>query len=108
MLPSLKDEVFMDPTGTLDIGIEKYALGRRFFVTKKGYFGLGPKDISSGDQIAVFYGLAVPIVLRRHRQDTSLPGRRVLGEAYTHDIMKGEVLEQWKVGKIEAGSIVLR
>ncbi|KAK3387290.1 hypothetical protein B0H63DRAFT_558843 [Podospora didyma] len=54
----------MSPQATLEAGIEKYALGRRFFVTKGGYFGLGPKDTQAGDRVATLFGSGVPFVLR--------------------------------------------
>ncbi|KAL6862071.1 hypothetical protein J3F83DRAFT_221824 [Trichoderma novae-zelandiae] len=63
---------------TLPAAIEKYALGRRFFITKKGYFGLGPQNTEPGDRIAVLFGSGVPFGLRR-----VLSGReRGLGELW--------------------------
>lgn len=35
-----------------DRGAEKYALGRRFFVTEKQYFGLAPPQARQGDKVA--------------------------------------------------------
>jgi hypothetical protein len=37
----LKSTPSINPYGMLQVGLEKYALGRRFLITKKGYFGLG-------------------------------------------------------------------
>ena len=104
----MKNEVSMDPKGTLDLGLEKYALGRRFFVTKKGYFGLGPQGLRPGDRVAIMFGLAVPLILRKYTYESGLPGYEILGESYVHGIMEGEVLRQWRNGYVEAGRIVLR
>jgi len=44
------------------------ALGnRRFFITKKGYTGLGPPDSQAEDRIAILLGADVPFTLRRCR-----------------------------------------
>ena len=39
----------MVPRATLEPGVERYALGRRFFITRKGHFGLGPANTHPGD-----------------------------------------------------------
>lgn len=87
--------------------MEKYALRRRFFVTKKGYFGMGPEDIRSGDRLAAFLGLPVPMTLR-NELEAGVRGKTVLGETYVHGIMDGEVVQQWRDGGcVEAGKIHL-
>ena len=82
----LKSTVSMNPKGTLGIGLEKYALGRRFLITKKGYFGLGPREVRKGDRVAVIFGQDVPIILRRS-SEAGRPGWEAVGEAYIQDIM---------------------
>jgi hypothetical protein len=47
---------------TLEPGFEKYALGRRFFITKKGYLGLGPLEAREGGQICIILCADVPFV----------------------------------------------
>ena len=44
------------PKDTLPPGIEKYALGRRFLVTKNGYPGLAPKEAKKRDRMAILLG----------------------------------------------------
>jgi hypothetical protein len=39
--------------------------GRRFFVTKRGYIGMGPRIMSIGDYAFVISGSQVPFILRR-------------------------------------------
>ncbi|GKU12212.1 het protein [Fusarium langsethiae] len=53
------------PKSTLKRGAEKYALGRRFFIIAKGYFGIGPANMRIGDSVASLHGSPVPFVLRR-------------------------------------------
>ena len=62
---------------------------RRLFVTKKGYIGLGAKSVQRGDKVFVFPGGLVPFVLRGPIEGYY----RLIGEAYVHGIMRGEVLK---------------
>jgi hypothetical protein len=94
------------PKCTLDPGFENFALGRRFFVTKKGYLGLGPRDAKVGDRVSVLLGSDVPFILRK-RNGSSRGGWEMVGETYVHGIMKGEVIRKWKMGNVEIGKLVL-
>lgn len=60
------------------------------FVTKKGYLGLAPWNAREGDVVAILLGGCTPFLLRRIR------GSRysLVGEAYVHGIMAGELFEQ--------------
>ncbi len=100
---------------TVELGIEIFALGRKFFISKKGYFGLGPPGAKKGDRIAVLLGNDVPFILRRRgelgeKQDTGKDcrGWEVIGETYVHGIMKGEVVRQWEMGYLETSKIMLQ
>jgi hypothetical protein len=79
---------------TLWPGLEKYALGRRFFITKDGYFGLGPPDTQSGDRLALLFGSAVPFVLRKVSADSGRVQWKLVGETYVHGMMRGELLSR--------------
>ncbi|KAM5341812.1 hypothetical protein ACJ41O_014843 [Fusarium nematophilum] len=68
---------------------------RRFFVTRKGYFGIGPECMEHGDVIAVLFGGRVPYVLREMGEGTYY----FIGECYVHGIMDGEVVDKWRRGK---------
>jgi hypothetical protein len=66
-----------------------------FFVTKKGYIGMGPLDTRSGDQVWVLYGGQVPFVLRGVGEDgreCETRGFGLVGDAYVHGIMDGEMV----------------
>jgi hypothetical protein len=63
---------------------------RSVFRTKKGYFGLGPDWLLTGDHVYVIKGAAVPYAFR------SAPGKgeaafELEGEVYIRGIMDGEV-----------------
>ncbi|KAF2147246.1 uncharacterized protein K452DRAFT_4112 [Aplosporella prunicola CBS 121167] len=61
---------------------------RRFFVTRKGYMGLGPRSTRPGDKICVFVGAKTPFVLRQRKNGL----HQAIGECYVHGIMHGESL----------------
>jgi hypothetical protein len=63
--------------------------GRRYFVSKTGWLGLGPSSTKAGDVIVVFLGLKTPMVLRPAGGGSF----RIVGEAYIHGIMDGEVMD---------------
>jgi hypothetical protein len=69
----------------------------RFCITSKGYLGLAPHEAKVGDEIFVFYGGAVPFVLRPVSKEEST--YTLIGESYIHGIMYGEVLSMSGVSK---------
>ncbi|KAL9116979.1 MAG: hypothetical protein Q9187_006489 [Circinaria calcarea] len=75
---------------------------RRFFVTAKNYFGIGPIDAEVGDEVHILSGARVPFVFRKiNPDDISLPDEHdpeiqsynMIGETYVHGLMKGEALK---------------
>jgi hypothetical protein len=64
---------------------------RRFFVTRRGFFSLGPSVLREGDICGVLFGRTVPFILRRKGT-----GYLLLGEAYLHGVMRGEAIEMWE------------
>ena len=55
---------------------------RRLFRTRAGYLGLAPVDVEHGDALYILDGARVPFLLR---------GNSLIGEAYVHGIMHGEL-----------------
>lgn len=65
---------------------------RRPFLTKRGFVGIGPRRMELGDLIAVFAESKVPFVLRPvSGGDTPELAYNLIGEAYCHGLMDGEV-----------------
>ncbi|KAI3317237.1 heterokaryon incompatibility protein-domain-containing protein [Xylariaceae sp. AK1471] len=64
---------------------------RRFFVTRDGLMGIGPKAMKKEDGIVVLFGGKVPFVVRRKGSQYCL-----IGECYVTGIMKGETVERWR------------
>jgi hypothetical protein len=67
------------------------AYGRRFFVTKAGYFGLGPHDIkrTGGDCVVVLRGGRTAYMVRRAGVVNGQETWQVRGEVYLHGLDKG-------------------
>jgi hypothetical protein len=66
-----------------------YTFDARPFLAEGGFVGLCPMEAKAGDIVAVLLGGNVPFVLRKRGEG----GYEVVGEAYVHGIMDGEVLE---------------
>ena len=60
---------------------------RRFFVSEKGYMGIGPESADNGDMICVLLGCQVPVLIRKHH-DYQL----FIGECFVWGIMDGEAI----------------
>ncbi|KAL0262769.1 hypothetical protein SLS55_001742 [Diplodia seriata] len=73
---------------------------RRLFVTEGGRLGVGPAGSAAGDVVAVLMGGEMPFLLREESEEEDEEGRRnktglvrLVGEAYVHGVMRGEVVE---------------
>jgi hypothetical protein len=91
-----------EPPTTNDASLIQYALGRRFFISEEGNFGLAPPNARKGDHIAVFYGAETPFILRKGGSTY-----QVVGESYVHGLMNGEAINSWRLGTKEVRNIVL-
>jgi hypothetical protein len=69
----------------------RYTLNRRMIITEKGYLGLPACAAKEGDRLTICKGSSVPLILRmaEHGDRGSL-----VGDAYVHGIMKGEIFEE--------------
>jgi hypothetical protein len=67
---------------------------RKFFVSPLGRIGWVPFRTKVGDQICVFFGMRVPVVLRHHGERWEF-----IGACYVHGVMDGEAWDleglQW-------------
>ena len=72
-----------------------YRSAFQLFVSKRGYIGLGPRNMRVGDTVHVFLGATVSFVLRRVEQiAVSFQSARYeyIGNCYVQGIMNGEAL----------------
>jgi hypothetical protein len=83
----------LGPGGTEDklfrIREGQCTMGRRFYVTSKGYFGLGPPVTAVGDVVCIFSGAKTPFLLRPEGRSF-----KIVAETYVQGLMSGEVALQ--------------
>jgi hypothetical protein len=109
-LPHLLDEMSsIDPEEVLDLEMPEYVeqflmvirdviWNRRTFRLKwknnasKISVGLAPQQAKVGDQVCILYGCTVPVVLRQLTHATDGSSWHLIGDAYVHGIMDGEVI----------------
>lgn len=75
-------------------------INHRFFVTKKGYIGIGPPNAQPGDQVWIFHGGNVPFITRKTEENNISDGHHnmlLVGDAYVHGIMDGEAMQNGPV-----------
>jgi hypothetical protein len=65
--------------------------GRTFFISEKGYMGIGPDDIKSGDVVVILFGVRTPFILRPNPLQDGL--YQVIGDCYVDGFMSGEALQ---------------
>jgi hypothetical protein len=97
LLEKYQIEVRSQVAEIFDLHVLKCSLGRAFFVSKKGYFGLAPSTARAGDLICVLAGGRPSFVLRYLRETplpgySSVPGFTLVGDCYVHGIMDGEAM----------------
>jgi hypothetical protein len=68
-----------------------HAMLLRPFITKRGYFGIGTQCLRTGDVAWVVPRCPVPLILRRIQGSERF---RLVGGAYVHGFMNGEILER--------------
>lgn len=83
--PARRQDLFVQPLETAILGsIED----QRFFITRNGRMGIGPRELQEHDLLVVFWGADMPVVVR------DIEGyQRLLGAAYVHGVMDGEAFE---------------
>lgn len=75
---------------------------RRLFVTPSDYLGFGPHSLAEDDEVWLLVGGKTPFVLRRADE-----GRyRLVGEAYIHGAMFGELMTDEVIKRIAPVEII--
>lgn len=84
----------LSPRRNYGVYFKQYGTNRRFFTSVGGYFGLGPRCMEQGDVCAILFGADVPFILRPTETGGTF---RLVGQAYMHGVMYGEVVNEWDV-----------
>jgi hypothetical protein len=67
---------------------------RRFGVTEGGYFALVPACVAQGDVVAMFCEVPILMILRDVRRDGERLEAKLVGDAYVHGLMDGQLKER--------------
>ncbi|KAL1846610.1 hypothetical protein Daus18300_014201 [Diaporthe australafricana] len=84
--------------------VKDVGINRCLFSTFKGGFGIGPLITRPGDVCCVIFGADVPFILR---PNAGSPGYRLLGEAFVHGVMNGEIEGMLQRGQITQQTITI-
>jgi len=74
----------------------RVAFHTRFAITKMGYFALVPPTTKVGDQVGLFKGGKVPLIVRQKGNQW-----RLVGESYVYGIMQGEAFDETRCRELE-------
>lgn len=77
--------------------LHSYMTYRRPFITEKGVLGHGSMGTEAGDSVVVLWGGQLPFVVRGPQGKK----RRLIGEAYMHNLVHGEVEKLLKDKTVE-------
>lgn len=99
-LSLLEDLLFFNSVGAnasgrwAFVGRMMISNNRCLFKTKTGYLGVGPSLSREGDRVVLAKGGMVPLVLRA--VDNTKVKWELVGDAYIHGIMRGEIFDKTK------------
>lgn len=96
-----------DPAAAQQFEVELAApmINRCFIVTENGHYGLAPSTAREGDYCCIILGARAPFIVR---PITDLPGHyELVGEAYTHRMMEGEIVKMCDDGEFQEQDIIL-
>ena len=77
--------------------LSKASKSGRFYCTRDGRVGMGPKGTLPGDKICVFYNGFTTFVLRNHsilKAETQCKRWQFVGDSYTWGLMAGETFQE--------------
>lgn len=74
--------------------IRSFAVNQTFFITERGYVGLGPHNAKPGDDVCVAFGSNVPFLLRHINEELDSKNFALVGDADVHEIMDSGVVRK--------------
>jgi hypothetical protein len=83
-------------TVNFEHAVELTNFRRSFFITRKGYFGIGSEFLQAGDLLFIPFGSKTPLAIRQKGASYWL-----VGECYVHGIMSGEAMDEFEAGKLK-------
>jgi hypothetical protein len=99
LLPQASQEEDMARVTLFHSAVMRVCYGRRYFLTKNGYMGIGSSHMKTGDLVCIARGASVPLILNEKRKFVGgydleplyiCKERRFVGESYIHGLLDGE------------------
>ncbi len=90
--PEQRRSEFIEP---FEFKLQGTMSDQRFFITKNGRIGIGPRHLMAGDPVVILWGSDMPCVIREPENVNvdDDDGHRFLGAAYVYGVMSGEAFE---------------
>jgi hypothetical protein len=88
----IKEEMYPGQGITFQACLLRGCWGRKFFITRSGFMGIGPCSLQPGDLVVVILGLTVPLIVRK-AQTAVEATYTLVGTCYVHGIMDGELVK---------------
>lgn len=79
--------------------------GRSLLFIENGYYAPSPRITEAWDPCCVIFGVKVPYILRKAEKESQC---NLVGEAYVHGLMRGEIKTMLENGTVHAQDITLR
>lgn len=85
-------------SAAIDHAIRSATAHRRFFITDKGYVGLGPPNLKPGGEVCILFGGPTPFIIRSTGNQTVCrfgpkPCYELIGDCYVDGLMDGQVFK---------------
>lgn len=94
---SLSLNIWLREDRRKDIIDKAIICGRSFFVTTRGYFGIGPAEALIGDSVYILCGGPVPHVVRTCKKGDYV----LIGECVVPRVMDGEVMDSTRSSDLQ-------
>jgi hypothetical protein len=91
-----EEEMLRRASWPFEAAFQKAHKGRSFCATERGYMCTAPYNTERGDVIVLLEGISMPFVLRKEGESDEW---KVVGDAYVHGIMDGELLTKLEGGE---------
>lgn len=88
---------------SISISVVSNHILRSIFSTKNHRVGVGPMGAQEGDLVCILKGGNLPFILRQNTSTVETPHAQftLVGTAYVHGVMDGEIMQEYEKGKGE-------
>jgi hypothetical protein len=85
--------------------LNQYWQHRAFVVTEGGYMGFAQPGTRKGDRVCILHGCRIPLIIRPAMEGNEYV---LVGDAYFHGMMKGEMVKKQEKGALKLEDLTFR